>query len=148
MNVYWFSFLFSVGFIVVVLDLVRRRKLKEQYSLLWLLVGLGLLVTSSNTVVLEWMAALLSIQYAPAVLFLLGIIFCFVLILHLTVVTSRLSDRVLRLAQEVALLKAELAQRGRTASPESAEGSVPSGGGAQRLCGPEVPASEGKEGRR
>ncbi|BCJ86415.1 DUF2304 domain-containing protein [Effusibacillus dendaii] len=107
MTVYLFSLLFSVGFIVVVLDLVRRQRLKEQYSLLWLLVGIGLLVVSSNTVVLEWTARMLDIKYAPAVLFLLGLIFCFALILHLTVVISRLSDRVLRLTQELTVLKAE-----------------------------------------
>lgn len=118
MNVYWFSLLFSVGFILVVLDLVRRQRLKEQYSLLWLFVGAGLVIVSSNTAVLEWLAAMLDIKYAPAVLFLLGLIFCFALILHLTVVASRLSDRVLRLAQELTVLKAELERRGLDIHPQ------------------------------
>lgn len=111
MNVLWFSLLFSVGFIFVVLDLVRRQRLKEQYSLLWLLIGVGFLVVSSNTKILEWMALLLDIKYAPAVLFLLGLIFSFVLILHLTVVISRLTDHVLRLTQEITVLKAELKEQ-------------------------------------
>ncbi|MFC4769328.1 DUF2304 domain-containing protein [Effusibacillus consociatus] len=113
MSVYWVSLLFSVGFIVVVLDLVRRQRLKEQYSLLWLAVGAGFVIMSSNTLLLERLAAFLDIKYAPAVLFLLGIIFCFVLILHLTVVTSRLTDQVLRLTQELTVLKTELEQRER-----------------------------------
>lgn len=124
MNVLWFSLLFSLGFIFVILDLVRRQRLKEQYSLLWLLIGLGFLVVSSNTKVLEWMALLLDIKYAPAVLFLLGLIFSFALILHLTVVISRLTDHVLRLTQEITVLKTELSER-ETAmySPLSASGS-------------------------
>lgn len=111
MNVIWFSLLFSVGFIVIVLDLVRRQRLKEQYSLLWLLIGIGFLSVSSNTNVLEWLAGLLDIKYPPAVLFLLGLIFSFALILHLTVVISTLTDRVLRLTQEITVLKAELEQQ-------------------------------------
>lgn len=124
MNVLWFSLLFSVGFIFVILDLVRRQRLKEQYSLLWLLIGLGFLVVSSNTKVLEWMALLLDIKYAPAVLFLLGLIFSFALILHLTVVISRLTDHVLRLTQEITVLKTELSERETAmSSPLSASGS-------------------------
>lgn len=122
MTVYLFSLLFSIGFIVIVLDLVRRQRLKEQYSLLWLAVGLILLVFSSNKLVLEWLAALLDIKYAPAVLFLLGIVFCFGLILHLTVVTSRLSDRLLRLTQELTVLKAQLEQQERAKNTSSHSG--------------------------
>lgn len=111
MTVQYFALLFSLAFILVVLDLVRRQRLKEQYSLLWLAVGIGLVVVSSSTRVLEGLAAALDIKYAPAVLFLLGLIFCFALILHLTVVISRLTDRVLRLAQEITVLKTELQER-------------------------------------
>jgi len=105
MSIYILSITFSVLFIIIVLDLVRRQKLKEQYSILWVLVSLLLAVVSVDTRILEWLALNLDVAYAPAILFLFGLIFCFTFILHLTTVVSKLNDRVLRLAQELALLK-------------------------------------------
>ncbi|GIM45591.1 hypothetical protein DNHGIG_11400 [Collibacillus ludicampi] len=119
MDVFVFAIAFSVVFIFVVLDLVRRKRLKEQYSLLWLLVGLVLIVLSSSRSLVEKMASYLHIYYAPSMLFLFGLIFCFTLILHLTVVISKLNDRVVRLTQEVALLKEQLSAPSKKHEPSS-----------------------------
>ncbi|BFH64989.1 MULTISPECIES: DUF2304 domain-containing protein [Paenibacillus] len=105
MSIYSLSVLFSIIFLLAVLELVRRRKLKEQYSLLWILMGVLLLLISMNVKLIEKLAAWLHIEYAPALLFLFGLLFCFVLILHLTLVITKLSKQVLRLTQEMAILK-------------------------------------------
>jgi hypothetical protein len=115
-DVFVFAVAFSIVFILIVLDLVRRKRLKEQYSLLWLLVGVVLLILSSSRSLVEKMAAYFHIYYAPSMLFLFGLIFCFTLILHLTVVISKLNDRVVRLTQEVALLREQ-----RDASPQNTD---------------------------
>ncbi|MDR9856043.1 DUF2304 domain-containing protein [Paenibacillus sp. VCA1] len=107
MNVYLLSILFSLVFLLTVLELVRRRKLKEQYSLLWILMGILLLVLSMNVKGMEKIAWWLHIEYAPALLFLFGLLFCFVFILHLTLVITKLSRQVLRLTQEITILKGE-----------------------------------------
>ncbi|MBE3552654.1 MAG: DUF2304 domain-containing protein [Kyrpidia tusciae] len=111
MDVYQLAILFSVAFILVVLDLVRRRRLKEKYSLLWIFVGLLMLVLSTFRSAIEHMAAFFHVYYAPSLLFLVGLVFCFSLILHVTVVLSRLEDRVVRLAQEAAILREEIEQK-------------------------------------
>jgi len=108
LNVYFIAIVFSLFFMLAVVDLVRRRKLKEQYSLLWLLVGLSMLVLSVSRVNLERLAAFLDIKYAPAMLFLFGLIFSFVLILHLTVVISKMSERLVTLTQDFAILRQQL----------------------------------------
>jgi len=101
------SMVLSIIFVLVVLHLIRKKYLREQYSLLWLLFGLSMIVLSIGTSWLEWLAHLVDVKYAPALLFLVGIIFCLVLILHLTVVVSKLTERVVRLTQEMAILKNE-----------------------------------------
>lgn len=104
-NIYPLSILFSVVFLLTILELVRRRKLKEQYSLLWILMGIVLLAVSMNVRLIERLADWLHIEYAPALLFLFGLLFCFVILLHLTIVITKLSQQVLRLTQEMTILK-------------------------------------------
>ncbi|MFI2855930.1 DUF2304 domain-containing protein [Paenibacillus sp. JSM ZJ436] len=109
MNVYILSVMFSIVFLVMIIELVRRRRLKEQYSLLWILMGFTLFIISVNVQGVERLASFLQIEYAPALLFLFGLLFCFVLILHLTLVITKLSAQVLRLTQEIAIMKGEKA---------------------------------------
>ncbi|WFA16425.1 DUF2304 domain-containing protein [Paenibacillus mucilaginosus] len=107
MSVYTLSIIFSILFLLVILDMVRRQKLKEQYSLLWILFGIVLFIISINVKLVEVVAAMLGVLYAPALIFLFGLLFCFVFILHLTMVISKLTDRVLRLSQAVAIMEQE-----------------------------------------
>ena len=108
MNVYVMSVLFSVVFLFVVVELMRRRLLLEQYSLFWLGMGLVILVLSLFHGWLNRVAADVGIFYAPSLLFFVGFIFMLGITLHLTVVLSRLTVRTVRIVQEVAILRAEL----------------------------------------
>ncbi|MNN31667.1 hypothetical protein D3C76_243790 [compost metagenome] len=112
MTIYILSVGLAALFLLIVLELVRRQKLKEQYSLLWILFSLILLIVSFNVSFIEWLSDRLGVKYAPAILFLFGLLFCFAIILHLTIVITRLSSQVLRLTQELAILKEREDPRG------------------------------------
>jgi hypothetical protein len=99
---------FAALFLLMVLELVRRRRLKEQYSLLWLFTSFIILVLAVWRDLLEFLARLLRIAYAPSLLFIAGIAFSFALILHYSVIISRLSSQNTRLALEVGILHKEL----------------------------------------
>lgn len=101
--IYALSILFSLAFVWFVLSQVRKRKLREQYSLMWLLLGLVIVVVSVRSHWLDSLAYLLGIYYAPSLLFLIALLFVFAYLLHLTMVISKLSDRVVRLTQELAI---------------------------------------------
>ncbi|CAM4215282.1 DUF2304 domain-containing protein [Paenibacillus phoenicis] len=111
MSIYILSVLVAAVFLLFVLELVRRQKLREQYSLLWILFSVVLLICSTHIGLIEWIADQLGVKYAPAVLFLFGLLFCFALILHLTIVITRLTAQVLRLTQEIVILKEREAVR-------------------------------------
>ncbi|EOS53976.1 MULTISPECIES: DUF2304 domain-containing protein [Paenibacillus] len=111
MSIYILSVLVAALFLLFVLELVRRQKLREQYSLLWILFSVILLICSTNIGLIEWIADHLGVKYAPAVLFLFGLLFCFAFILHLTIVITRLTAQVLRLTQEIVILKEREAVR-------------------------------------
>lgn len=104
-RVLWVSLLGSGALLVVVLELVRRRRLREQYSLLWICTAAVLLGLSGSRGLLDRLARTLGIHYPPSALFLVGFGFGLLILLHFSVVHSRLSREVKTLAQEIALLK-------------------------------------------
>ncbi len=92
----------------IVVELVRRGRLKEKYSLLWLLSGGILLIFSSSRDILEYVSRLLGIFYPPSLLFLVAFLFLLLITLHFSVVISGLSEKNKQLAQEVALLHQQI----------------------------------------
>lgn len=106
MNIYVLSTAISILFVLSVLELIRRRRIAERYSLLWLGMGLVMMIISACPRVLESAAQALNIYYAPSLLFFIGLMMAMVLIMHLTMVISRLQRQQTRLIQELALLKA------------------------------------------
>ena len=98
----------SGSLLVVVIELIRRGRLKEKYSLLWLFAGGILLVFSLSRHLLEYASQMLGIYYPPSFLFLLAFLFLLLITLHFSVVLSGLSEQNKRLAQEIALLRLEM----------------------------------------
>ena len=98
----------SVLLLVVVFELVRRRKLTEEYSFLWILSSLALLVLSVKRGILHAVAGWLGVYYPPAVLLLLLIVMVFVASLCFSVIVSRQRRQIERLIEETAILSAEV----------------------------------------
>jgi hypothetical protein len=92
----------------VVLELVRRRRLVERYALLWMTVAIALLVLAIWTDLLSWASDRIGIEVPANFLFLAAFGVAFLLLLHFSVATSRLSEETKILAQEVARLDSEL----------------------------------------
>ena len=102
------SFLISIFFMYFVLILIRKKKLREQYALLWLLVGLIMSIFSLVPQILQTLSAFFGVEYAPSLLFLAALIAVLSLLLHMTVIQSKLTEQSIRLAQSYSLLEQEL----------------------------------------
>ena len=98
----------SVGLLLVVLELVRRRRLVEEYSLLWVLAALALIGVSLRRDAIDAAAAWLNVHYPPALLVLLLILIVFVASLCFSVVLSRQQGQIERLIDETSILAAEV----------------------------------------
>ena len=97
----------SVGLVLIVLELIRSRRLRERYALLWLATGIVLAVLCAWRDGLNTIARWVGIRsYPPAVLFAVGILFIIAVLLHYSTVISRLSAQNVVLAQRLALLEA------------------------------------------
>jgi len=96
----------SLLLILIVLELIRGRRLKERYALLWLVTGLVLLVLSAWREGLTTIAGWLGVAtYPPAILFAIATLFIIVVLLHYSTVLSQLADQNTLLAQRIALLE-------------------------------------------
>lgn len=98
----------AVMIAITVVFYVRRWQLKEQYSLLWLVLAALMVVTAATPDLVEWFAGRLDVEYAPSVLFFLALAFVAVMLFHYSLEISRLSDQNRELAQELGLLRARV----------------------------------------
>jgi hypothetical protein len=99
----------SFVLLVVVFELIRSRRLRERYALLWLLTGIVLFALSLWRDGLNTMAGWFGVEtYPPAILGAVGALFILVVLLHYSTVISRLSDQNVILAQRLALLEQRL----------------------------------------
>lgn len=108
------SIIFAVGAsliaLLVVLELVRRRHLSEEYSLLWLGTAVFMLVIGVWRDLLHSLADLVGIEYPPNLLFLLAALFLLFIQLYFSIIISRLTRESKEAAQQIALLHYELSQ--------------------------------------
>jgi hypothetical protein len=109
--------------LLVVLELVRRRRLLERYALLWLLSAVVLLGLAAWRDGLKVISDAIGIAYPPNALFFVALGFVLLLLLHFSAAVSRLSDQTKVLAQRAALLEERLRRledAGDSDAPDSA----------------------------
>ena len=119
------SILATLGLFGLVFELVRRRRLMERYALLWMFSTAILLALAVWKPLLDRVAVAIGIFYAPSALFAVAFGFVLVLLLHFSLVISRLAEQTKVLAQRVGLLQYEVdqlrAQLGERAAAEVEE---------------------------
>jgi hypothetical protein len=115
----------AVALLVIVLELVRRRRLMERYALLWLLSAVVLLGLAVWQDALEQIAHAMGIIEAPNALFFVAVAFILLLLLHFSAAMSRLSDQSKVIAQRHSILEQrvrELEEAKQQPLPPSREG--------------------------
>ena len=94
----------SALLLLTVLELVRRRKLTEEYSFLWIACALALLGLSARRRILDVTAGWLGVYYPPILLLLFLILMVFVALICFSVIVSRQRRQIDRLIEETAML--------------------------------------------
>ena len=89
--------------LIVIVNMIRRKRLELRYALSWMIVGVGILVLDLFPQLINTLAHMLGIASPVNMLFFLGFCFSLVIIFVLTISVSRMSIRIKQLAQEIAL---------------------------------------------
>lgn len=134
-----FAIIVTGAIFLTVLELVRRRRLVERYAMLWMLAAVALLVLAVWRNALDIIADLIGVADPANAIFLVALGVIFLILLHFSVATSRLSEETKILAQEVGRLEQEL---------RAARGEVPGPNGAGDSGDRSAPGAEQGEGER
>lgn len=97
----------SISLLIIVFELIRRRRLREEYSLLWLLSGVVILLFSIFPKLLDVLSRSMGMYYLTT-LFVVSFLFLLFIVLHFSTVISKLSERNKDLAQELSILEFKL----------------------------------------
>ena len=105
---------------VFVLDRIRRRRMRIEYSVLWFVLGVGALLLALLPDLFDSLARSLGIDYPPALYFLAAVLVLFFILLHVSAELTRMRAQTKTLIQEVSLLRAKLEGTADDASAERA----------------------------
>ncbi len=100
--------LVGLAMLLFVLNMVRRKQVREQYSLLWIISAVTITFAAIFIRPVEKLSHLVGVYYPPAFLFLLAILLMFVLQFHVTTVISSLREQNRSLTQDLGLLASEV----------------------------------------
>jgi hypothetical protein len=113
----------ALFFFLLVLELVRRRRLQERYTVLWFVLGLGMLAGAIFPGLLELLADVLGVRDTNVALFALLLLLLLALAFESTITASRQGERITRLAQENALLRTRLRRTEQATARDSSDSS-------------------------
>jgi hypothetical protein len=117
----------ALFFMLMILELIRRDRLQERYSVIWFVAGLGMLAGAAFPGLLEVVANLMGVRNTNVALFSIVLLLLLGLALNFSVIMSRQAAQITRLAQERAIEKA-------LAEKRAAEGAIGNGAsGDERL---------------
>ncbi len=98
------AILLAIGLIVFIFELVRRKKLREEYSWLWMLSGVAFLILAVWYDLLFLITRLIGAVLPTSTIFFFGLFFLILINLYFSTKLSKLSDQVKELAQKSAIL--------------------------------------------
>lgn len=99
-----FFVVLTIVILLLVGKLLRSRKIREHYAVLWIIVGLFMIVLVAFPRFLDWLARLVGVALPSNLLFILAIMMLLGVTLQLTLELSRAEDRIRVLAENVAIL--------------------------------------------
>jgi len=124
----------SLFLLLIIIEFVRRKYLRERYALIWILTGSLFLLLSLQPDLLRGLTGLMGFAVPANALFFFGLLFLILIVLGLSVITSRLAEKNKILTQEMVLLKRrveEIEKEGET--PQRAFPTSPRSGMAHEL---------------
>lgn len=113
------AFLLALAIVALVVEMLRRRKLREKYAVLWLVVGVATLVLAAFPMLLNVVAEFVGVQLPSNLLFIMSILMLLGVCLHLSWEISVVEDETRTLAEEVAILRSQVESLSTTGSPAS-----------------------------
>ncbi len=98
----------GISLFITIMELVRRKKFREELSLVWLVIGFGLILASFADFVIDPLAGRLHVSYPPMLVFVVVFFFFLLVLLYFSAVVSDLKSKNKELSQKIALMEYKL----------------------------------------
>ncbi|MCI8481666.1 MAG: DUF2304 domain-containing protein [Clostridia bacterium] len=108
--IYYLGIIFGIGFLIFILNLIKKNKLDEKYSIVWIIFSLGILIISIFHDGVMKIALTLGVYYPPILLLLFAVIAEGIYIVHITMAVTRQNKMLITLTQELAILKEKVGE--------------------------------------
>lgn len=105
--IYMFAIIFAIVFEVFILNLVRKNKLDEKYSILWIILGIIILVVAIFPDIIVKVAGWFNVYYPPTLMLLFALMVLGTYIIHISIVITKQNKMIIKLTQELAIVKEE-----------------------------------------
>lgn len=99
---------FTLLFLFFIFRLIVKGKLREEFSIIWIITAIVLNIFSFWRSGLDLIAGMLGVFYAPSLLFMLLFVAVIMYLVHLSVLNTKQQDKIKMLSQEIALLKEKM----------------------------------------
>ncbi len=99
------SIIIALAFFLFIGNLVRKKKLREEYGLIWIICAIIMIVFALWRPGLDVLARFFGVYYAPSLVFMFAIFILIIICIQLLVAVTSLQDKVKKLSQEMALYK-------------------------------------------
>jgi len=103
--IYIFAIIFAIIFEAFIINLVRKNKLDEKYSILWIIFGIIILIVAIFPNIVIKIAELFNVYYPPSLLLLFAVLIIGAYIVHISMVITKQNKMIVKLTQELAILK-------------------------------------------
>lgn len=109
--IYVFAIVFAIVFEIFILNLVRRNKLDEKYSILWIILGIIILFVAIFPNSIITIAGWFNVYYPPTLMLLFALMVLGVYIIHISIVITKQNKMIVKLTQELAIVKEKMEKK-------------------------------------
>ena len=109
--IYKFAIVFSIVLIFFIINLVKKSKLDEKYSILWLLASFIILIVSIFPDIITKVANKFNVFYPPTLMLLFAILVLIAYTIHISVVITKQNKMIVKLTQELGILKEKINEK-------------------------------------
>lgn len=106
--IYIFAIIFAIIFEIFILTLVKKNKLDEKYSILWIILGIIILIVAIFPNSIITIANWFNVYYPPTLMLLFALMILGAYIIHISIVITKQNKMIVKLTQELAITKEEI----------------------------------------
>ena len=118
-----FGLLASAILVIYIIDLVRKKKLREEYSFIWFVIGISMIIFLLRFDLIMALTRFLGVLSPNNVIFFFSVLFLLIIALQFSVKISNLTDQIKILAQENTLLRKKIEEISRESLQEDEQSS-------------------------